>query len=286
MKKYGAASEEASLSPRDLTRLCEYLYRETGMMFGENKRYYIERRTAERMVATGVRPFPAYLAYLRATPGEREILINAFTVNETYFYREEHQFRCLSRSLLPEIAKTRGPGDKIRIWSAPCSSGEEAYSIAIWLLENWPMVDAFNVEIVGSDIDTRMLAEAAAGDYGERALARLPESVKASYFEAPHDDRRRIIKDLRESVNFTPVNLIDESAVAPFGKFDVIFCRNLLIYFDDASRRASSGNLYEALNPGGYICLGHSESMSRIDPRFKTRRFPDAIVYQRERAHG
>jgi chemotaxis protein methyltransferase CheR len=255
-------------------------------MFGENKRYYIERRTSDRMTATGIRPFPAYLAYLRATPDEREILINAFTVNETYFYREEHQFRCLSRSLLPEIAKTRGPGDKIRIWSAPCSSGEETYSIAIWLLENWPLVDAYNVEIVGSDIDTRMLGEAANGDYGERALARLPALVKESYFEPPHDERRRIISDLRESVSFMPVNLIDSASVAPFGRFDVIFCRNLLIYFDDASRRATSTNLFEALNPGGFICLGHSESMSRIDARFKTRRFPDAIVYQRERPNG
>jgi chemotaxis protein methyltransferase CheR len=277
---------EAPLSSRDLTRLCEYLYRETGMMFGESKRYYIQRRTTDRMDATGIRPFPAYLAYLRATPTEREILINAFTVNETYFYREEHQFRCLSRSILPEIAKTRGPGDKIRIWSAPCSSGEETYSIAVWLLENWPMVDAFNVEIVGSDIDTRMLSEAAEGDYGERALARLPAPVKEAYFEAPHDGRRRIIADLRESVLFQPVNLIDAASVAPFGKFDVIFCRNLLIYFDDASRQAASANIYDALHPGGFICLGHSESMSRIDPRFKTRRFPDAIVYQRERPHG
>ena len=165
---------EAPLSPRDLTRLCEYLYRETGMMFGENKRFYIDRRISDRMAATGIRPFPAYLAYLRATPDERELLINAFTVNETYFYREEHQFRALGRSILPEIIKTRGPGDKIRIWSSPCSSGEEAYSIAIWLLENWPMVDAYNVEICGSDIDTKMLAEAEDGNYGERALARLP----------------------------------------------------------------------------------------------------------------
>ena len=110
--------------------------------------------------------------------------------------------------------------------------------------------------------------------------------MKEGYFEPPHDNHRRVITDLRESVSFEPVNLIDAASVAPFGKFDVIFCRNLLIYFDDASRRASSANLFDALNPGGFICLGHSESMARIDARFKTRRFPDAIVYQREPAHG
>jgi chemotaxis protein methyltransferase CheR len=282
------ASPDDGLSAADLARLCDFLYRETGMLFGESKRYYIERRVADRIAATDMRTFGAYLAFLRGDGAEREALINAFTVNETYFYREEHQLRCLSRAILPEIAATRGPGDKIRIWSAPCSTGEETYSIALWLLENWPMVDAYNVEIMGSDIDTRTLAEAMEGDYGERALSRLPLDVADAFFEPKHDGRRRIIPDLRESVTFTPVNLIDEASVAAQGRFDVIFCRNVLIYFDDVSRTKAVDNLYSSLTPGGFILLGHSESMSRISARFKTRRFEDAIVYQREaaRAHG
>lgn len=269
------------LAPGDLARFCEYLYRRTGMTFGESKRYYVDRRVGERMAATGLDGFAAYFARLRSEPGELEAVTNAFTVNETYFYREAHQLRALSRDLLPEIAATRGPGDRIRIWSSPCSTGEEPYSIAIWLLENWTMVDAYNVEIVGSDIDTAALREARAGRYGERALSRMPKGLAELYFEPAEAGARRIIADLRESVAFSPVNLVDRSSMVAAGQFDVIFCRNVLIYFDDAARRTAAENLYAALRPGGFLCLGHSESMARIDDRFEVRRFADAIVYQR-----
>jgi chemotaxis protein methyltransferase CheR len=273
--------EKAHLSADDLQRLCDFIYRQTGMLFGETKRYYIERRLADRMEATGSPSFQVYFSLLRADADERETLINAFTVNETYFYREEHQLACLSRSLLPDLITTRRPGDKIRIWSAPCSTGEEAYSIAIWLLENWRMVDAYNVEIIGSDIDTRVLEAAHDGLYGERALSRLSPEVIETYFEPAHRHRRQIINDLRESVSFTQANLIDGSSLAGQGTFDVIFCRNVLIYFDDESRLVAARNLYDRLTPGGYLCLGHTESMARISDRFLVRRFEDAIVYQR-----
>ncbi|WP_114947166.1 CheR family methyltransferase [Microvirga calopogonii] len=270
-----------SLSPDEIRRLCEFLYGRTGMIFGESKRYYIERRVADRMAATGTRTFPAYFSRVQGSETEIEHLINVFTVNETYFYREENQLQCLGRSLLPDIVKEKKPGDLVRIWSVPCSTGEEPYSIAMWLLENWQMVDAYHIEIVGSDIDTRVLKEAEAGRYGERALSRLPPDVIERYFEEPQDGRRRIIQDLRESVTYTSVNLVDRTSIAAQGRFDVVFCRNVLIYFDDASRLVAANNLYDALNPGGYICLGHTESMSRISKRFRLCRFEDAIVYQR-----
>ena len=269
------------LSSEDLQRLSDFLYRQTGMLFGESKRYYIERRVADRMATTGSESFSIYFNVLRADAGEREALVNAFTVNETYFYREEHQLACLSRDLMPDLAKSRKPGDKIRIWSAPCSTGEEAYSIAIWLLENWRMVDAYNVEIVGSDIDTQALRAARGGLYGDRALARLPEAVRQAYFEPAKRHRFQIIDDLRESVSFTSANLIDGPSLKAHGRFDVIFCRNVLIYFDDASRLTATRNLYDRLTPGGYLCLGHTESMSRISDQFVARRFEDAVVYQR-----
>jgi len=269
------------LSPDDLRRFCDVLYKLTGIAYGESKRFYIERRLVERMAEAGTRTFAAYMALLRAGGAENERLINSFTVNETYYYREDHQLRCLSRALLPEIVRNRKPGDLVRIWSAPCSTGEEPYSIAIWLLENWALVDAYHIEIVGSDIDTRVLAEAVYGQYGERALSRLPANVVARYFGPAHDGHRRIIEDLRESVKFTQANIVDAASTRGQGRFDIIFCRNVLIYFDDASRLASADNLFQALNPGAFLCLGHSESMSRISERFVVRRFDDAIVYQR-----
>ncbi len=269
------------LAAEDLGRFVDFLYRRTGMLFGESKRYYIDRRVSERQAAAGLRNFADYFALLRTEPGELELLINAFTVNETYFYREEHQLRCMSRQLLPLLVADKAPGDRVRIWSVPCSTGEEPFSIAIWLLENWPMVDAYHIEIVGSDIDTRALAEARVGEYGERALARMPPAVVERYFEPPHNGTRRILQDLEESVLFTAVNLIDARSMADHGQFDLIFCRNVLIYFDDASRLKASGTLWDGLRPGGFICLGHSESMARISDRFETHRFEDAIVYRR-----
>jgi len=274
-------SENLLLSAAELQRLCTFLYRETGMLFGESKRYYIERRLADRLAATGAGDFAAYFGRLRSEPEEREALINAVTVNETYFYREEHQLACLSRSLLPDLITTRRPGDRIRIWSAPCSTGEEAYSIAIWLLENWRLVDAYNIEIVGSDIDTRVLEAAREGLFGERALSRLSPELIETYFGPVRRHRREIIQDLKESVTFNQANLIDGPGLAAQGIFDVIFCRNVLIYFDDESRQIAARNLYDRLAPGGYLCLGHTESMSRISDRFAMRRFEDAIVFQR-----
>jgi len=279
----GAVSDRP-LSADHLQRICDFVYRRTGMSYGESKRYFVERRVFDCMERADIPSVAAYLSLLVADPAEAERLINSFTVNETYFYREAHQLRCLSTSLLPEIVATLGAGDLVRLWSVPCASGEEPYSLAIWLLENWRLVDAYNIEIVGSDIDTAALEAAVAGDYGERALARLPDDVKKSYFEKLRDGRWRIIQDLRESVQFTPVNLVDAASMQAGGQFDVIFCRNVLIYFDDASRLAAAKNLFAALKPGGFICLGHTESMGRIFNGFSARRFADAVVYQRPAA--
>jgi chemotaxis protein methyltransferase CheR len=266
----------------EFRRLCEFIYRRTGMIFTQDKRYYVDRRVLERMVDTGATSFASYFARLRSDmDGEVERFINAFTVNETYFYREEHQLKCLSSDLLPDVLRRKRPGEGLRIWSVPCSTGEEPYSIGLWLLENWPLVDSHDIEIVGSDIDTDVLAMARAGVYGKRAFMRLPSAVRDKYFAAAANETWKIFDVLRESVSFTSVNLVDRLDMQRHGRFDVIFCRNVLIYFDEASRRLAAENLYEGLHPGGYICLGHTESMSRISPLFEVCRYNDAIVYQR-----
>lgn len=252
------------------------------MVFTEAKRYYVERRVHERMAATGSQSFVSYFARLRIdAQGESEQFINALTVNETYFYREEHQLKCLSGDLLGERIREKRRGETIRIWCAPCSTGEEPFSVAMWLLENWPLVDEYEIEIVGSDIDTRVLEQANEGIFGKRALMRLSPYLVEKYFSPMPQEEWRILDDLRHSVLFSPVNIVDPGETRKHGQFDVIFCRNVLIYFDDASRRVAAENLYENLLPGGFICLGHTESMSRISPLFEVRRFADAIVYQR-----
>jgi chemotaxis protein methyltransferase CheR len=282
-------AEPEPITEEELRRLSEFLYRRTGMVFTEDKRYYIQRRINDRMAITGSVSFASYFARLRSDArGEIEQFVNAFTVNETYFNREDHQLQCLTTDLLRERILTKARSEAIRIWSVPCATGEEPYSIGIWLLENWPQVDAYEIEILGSDIDTRVLEAAREGIFGKRALMRMPPALIEKYFERLDEDRWRVLDDLRKSVEFSPVNLVEAGETRSFGRFDVIFCRNVLIYFDDASRRAAAENLYENLLPGGFICLGHTESMSRISPLFEVRRFADAIVYQRppETAHG
>ena len=252
------------------------------MAFTEARRYFVERRVEERMIATGSISFASYFARLRTNlQGELESLINASTVNETYFYREDHQFACLTSNLLQERLRVKPRDETMRIWSLPCSTGEEPYSIAMWLLENWVEVDAHDVEIVGSDMDTNVLEAARAGTFGKRALMRLSASLTDKYFTPAGAEHWQIIDELRQSVRFTAANIVERTETRPHGLFDVIFCRNLLIYFDDTSRRVAAENLYESLAPGGYICLGHAESMSRISSLFEVCRFADAIVYRR-----
>lgn len=275
-------SPNVALSGEEFERLRDFLYRKTGIMFSEAKRYFVERRVADRMSAAGIGNFPDYFTFLRADAGgEIEHFINAVTVNETYFYREEYQFQCLTQDLLRERLEVKSPAEAVRLWSVPCSSGEEPYSLAIWLLENWPTVDSYDVEICGSDIDTNVLQDAREAVYGERALMRLPAYLVERYFERRGPQRWQLIDDIRQSIALSQVNVLDIAGMQSHGAFDVIFCRNMLIYFDDASRRRAAENLFDCLKPGGFLCLGHSESMSRISPLFEARRYADAIVYRR-----
>jgi chemotaxis protein methyltransferase CheR len=284
----GQPIRAAPLTQEEVRRLCEFLYRRTGMVFANNRRYYIDRRVAERIAATHSDSFRSYFAILRSDANhEIEHLVNAFTVNETYFNREENQLRCMTANLLTDIIRVRHGAETIRIWSVPCSTGEEPYSIAMWLMEHWSEVDSYNIEIVGSDIDTRALRVGAEGIYGERSLMRLSKDVVDRYFESLPGKKYQIHPGLRDSVLFTRANLIDAQDMARYRGFDIIFCRNVLIYFDDSSRRLAAENLYDCLRPGGYICLGHSETMSRISSLFRVCGFSDAIVYQRPEAdHG
>ncbi|HYD29313.1 MAG TPA: protein-glutamate O-methyltransferase CheR [Azospirillaceae bacterium] len=277
--------ETTPISPGEFAKFQEFFYRKTGLLFTEAKRYFVDRRLAERMQATGSASFRDYFTLLRfqASGTELQALVNLMTVNETYFYREQYQFKCLVDSMLDEVARTKKPGRPIRIWSVPCATGEEPYTLAIHLLEHWAQVDAFEIEILASDIDTAALDAARAGIYAARAVQYVPMTVRRRYFTELGDDRWQIIPELRRSIEFTRVNLHDRAEVARNGRFDVIFCRNLLIYFDEHSRRQAAESFFDVLYPGGFIGLGHSESMSRISSLFNVRRFPDAIVYQKPR---
>lgn len=271
-----------AISDEDFQKFREFFYRKTGMLFEDGKRYFVDKRLLERMAATASESFRAYFTMLRfqTSGAELQALINAMTVNETYFFREEYQFRCLVDSILREIVARRSSSRPIRIWSVPSSSGEEPYGIAIYLLEHWPLIEQWDIEIISSDIDTRILEQARKGLYADRAVQHLPGPLLKKYFRR-EGGHYQISQTLREAVEFTRVNVHDAADMRSHRQFDVIFCRNLLIYFDDLSRKKTAESFFDALNPGGFICLGHSESMSRISSLFQIRRFPEAIVYQK-----
>lgn len=277
------ASTDLTITREAFHKFRDFFYRKTGMFFDDSKRYFVDKRLINRMLATGATDFRSYFVLLRfqASGEELQALVNEMTVNETYFFREEYQFKCLVNSMLAERVAANAPSDTIRIWSVPCSSGEEAYSLAIYLLESWPLVDTYDVEIIASDIDTHMLGLARRGRYGQRAVQYLPKDLLQRYFSPMGPGDFQVCDALRQSVEFTQVNITDAAQTGAYGDFDVIFCRNLLIYFDDLSRRKAAEMFYDALRPGGFICLGHSESMSRISPIFDVRKFPDGIVYQK-----
>jgi chemotaxis protein methyltransferase CheR len=268
----------------EFDRFRELFYRKTGIVFSESKRYFVDRRLGERMEATGSVSFGAYMTLLRLRdPRAEELqhLINSMTINETYFYREAYQFRCLVDSILPELTNKRRSDDQLQIWSMPCATGEEPYTVAIYLLEEWAAVDRWDVRLIATDIDTRVLDQAREGTYFARSVQHVPPRALSRYFSQVGTDRWQVIPDLRGSIEFRHANITNPSDMSGFRNIDVIFCRNLLIYFDDISRRQAVEFLFDALRPGGYICLGHAESMSRISSLFAVKKFPDGIVYQK-----
>ncbi|MET0026917.1 MAG: protein-glutamate O-methyltransferase CheR [Candidatus Thiodiazotropha sp.] len=279
-----AVGNKSEITDSEFVRFRDFFYRKTGIRFDDNKRYFVDKRLLDRMEKTNHESFRSYFTELRfqASGEELQQLINAMTVNETYFFREEYQLECMVESVLDEIVRLKGKNKTIRIWSIPSSTGEEPYSIALYLLEKWPMIDEVDVEIISSDIDTKVLERCRQGIYNERSVHNLPRDLLNRYFKPTSGGKfYQINQDLRESIDFTKVNLADPVQTRPYRDFDLIFCRNLLIYFDDASRRQAADVFFDALNPGGYIFLGHSESMSRISSLYKVRKFPKAISYQK-----
>jgi chemotaxis protein methyltransferase CheR len=287
MRPAAATAARPLITESDFQKFAEFFHRKTGIHFDESKRYFVDKRLIERIEATGAENFRAWFVALRfeADGAEMQRVVNAMTVNETYFFREAYQFDCLVNSILDEVAARKPPGSRIRIWSIPSSTGEEPYSIAIYLLERWAAIERYDVEILSSDIDTTVLQAAQRGVYSARSVGQLPPSYLKKYFTPQAaksgETEWRIARDLVDAVEFSRVNLSEPADTRRFRDIDVIFCRNLLIYFDDLSRRVAAEAMYDALNPGGFICLGHSESMSRISALYTVRRFPDAMVYQK-----
>lgn len=263
-----------------LRQVADLIYAKTGIFLAENREYYLRRRLAQRIAATDHQNLESYYKYLRfGDQGEElQALIEAVTVHETYFYREFEQLKIFGESVLPLLVKENS--GLLRLWSAGCSTGEEAYTLAMILREMLSPQDFSRWEILATDISHRVLAFARTGLYNERAVSHLPQLYRERYFHR-ENHQYRVKEELRRPIRFKNLNLMDRIGIMKEGPFDVIFCRNVLIYFDEHSREQVVRSLYDALRPGGYIFLGHSETMSRITSLFIMRKFREFIVYQK-----
>jgi chemotaxis protein methyltransferase CheR len=275
-------SPSGTLTDADFQRLSNYFYQRAGIRFEENKRYFVDKRVLGCIEAAGATDFASWFTRLRLG-GEKALeqdLLNRLTVHETYFMREDYQLECLVEEVLPIILSERGRRRQLRILSVPCSTGEEPYSIALWLLENWPEIDEVDVSIHGIDIDRESLATAEEGIYGARSVQRLSDRVLERWFTKVPDGHQ-LSSDIRGAVELSAANICDSSEMRNFRDYDIVFCRNVLIYFDQVASRRAAENLFGAMRPGGYLFLGHTESMSRITPIFEPVRFPQTTAYQR-----
>lgn len=270
------------LNPNDFTRVRDLIYKKTGMLFPESKNYYIESRVRQRMDALGLRSFDEYYKELvfSQNGGEDKEFIEAITINETYFFRDFPQLQGFAEQVLTnytqEIDNQYQP--LVSIWSAACSTGEEPYTLAIILKE---MLGArFKTKITATDIDTTVLQRAQDGEYSERSMKDTPLEYRAKYFKKKGESWW-VDPALTNEIDFRILNLIDRVEMRKMRGFDFVFCRNVLIYFDDESRRKVVSYLYDALKPGGYLFLGHSESIGRISAAFELQNIGGFLCYRR-----
>jgi len=274
------------LSVEQFQSLSQLIYQKLGLHFDDKKIYFLKTRVAKRMTALGLtdpREYMFKLGYADPQGEEMQALANLVTTNETYMFREYDQLQAFANHCLPEVLSAKqARGERtLRIWSAGCSSGEEPYTLAMIVQEVFPQAQSWKCEIIATDIDQNILKNAAAARYGDRAVAEVPEEYRKKYLI--EDEGEWMVRERTASlVQFRHLNLNESMAMRAMRGFDFIFCRNVLIYFDDLSRKAVVDHFYNALNPGSYIFLGHSESVGRVTTAFKLKRFESHLVYIRE----
>ena len=272
------------LSVENFAKISEFIYRKSGIYLEEDKHFdklrkYIEQRSSE----LGMDNFRKYFFKLRFDDKdglEFQELMNGVTVNETYFFREKDQFEVLVNRILPELHQTLPASKPLRILSSPCSTGEEPYSMILHIVEEGKVVEERDIEVVGIDIDSTVIKKAQLAKYTERSVHAIPAPILSKWFNKKALGYE-LSEDLQGTVDFQVANVFDKTEMRKLGKFDVIFSRNMLIYFDDASRKEVAMTFYDMLNPGGYVLLGHAEYMSRIVSVFNARKIDNTLIYQK-----
>jgi chemotaxis protein methyltransferase CheR len=259
---------EYKLTQREFDQLSRLIYEKSGISLHEGKRELVRARLSKRLRETGLSSFQAYYDYvLREVTGQELLaMLDSISTNLTSFFREPAHFNFLRRELIPRLVGRRGPGSRrLWVWSAGCSSGEEPYSVALCILEALPNLLGWDVKILATDISTQALDTARRGVYKAERLAEVPPEILARRFQRGVKEwagHYRIKEEVRSLVDFRRSSLLEGPPVA--GQFEIIFCRNVMIYFDATVQARVIATFQERLQPGGCLFIGHSESLARV----------------------
>ena len=255
--------EQRRIDDAGFERIRDMMYGNVGIVLKANKRALVEARVNKRLRALDLATYDEYLDHLAADGGELVLLIDAISTNVTHFFREDDHFNFTRTTVEAWLGEGR---TKLRFWSAACSTGEEPYSLAM-TLGSVPGIEAADIKILATDISTRVLRSAAAGVYPADAVARIPSARRRGAFEDLGDGTARVAERLKRNLMFRRLNL-NRTPYPIKGVFDLIFCRNVMIYFDNDLRRRIVAEADRLLHPGGYLIIGHAETLIGMESRF------------------
>jgi len=277
---------EPEMTVEEFLPIRDLVHEKSGMFFDENKLYLVRNRLVRRLTSLGINSFRDYFYHVKYDNSQVEFnhLMDALTNNETSFYRNEPQLLSFSDEVLPEIKKRKldnGESKNLRIWSAGCSTGEEPYTLAILIAEKFGSREGWNIEIMANDISEEALKRSRRGEYSGITLRNVRPGILATYFDK-HDGLYRVKPNIKAMVKFAHLNLNDQIKMSINTNFDVIFCRNVMIYFSEEAKKKLVRSYYNALRPGGYLYVGHSESLHGISKAFKLVYLKNALVYCKE----
>ena len=270
--------------PTDVFRMIRDFISDTcGLYFDDNMHYKLEDRLNRRLKIHHMNDFREYYRFLRYSEKRNDELreiMDILTVNETYFFREQEQLAAFSKKILPELKERNKDKKKINIWSAGCSTGEEPYTIAMLIIEDGGF-NGWEINILGTDISERVLKAAREGVYKKNSFRTTDPYFINAYFQKQLNEDQKISDKVKKLVTFSRLNLFDILKIKLIGEIDVIFCRNVLIYFNRDAKKNVIENFHETLVEGGYLLLGHAESLINISTAFRLQHLENDIVYQK-----
>ena len=274
------------LQPEEFRLLRDLISGYCGLYFEESSVYFLERRLQNRLEEKQLTSFLDYyylLLYGQEKEEELGKVVDVLTTNETYFFREANQLKTFSEEIIPEILERKKARRTLRIWSAGCSTGEEPYTLAMIALEHRELL-GWNIEIFASDISQRVLQAARKGLYGKSSFRSMEQYYESRYFHRIDSSRSQIDDSVRKLVSFGHLNLLQPEQWTILAHFDIIFCRNVMIYFNMESKKKMVENFHQKLEEGGFLLLGHAESLMNISTSFSLRHFRHDMVYQKPNA--